>query len=75
MLEEQLQRLNALDGSDVQYKILFLGRHGQGVHNVAEAQYATPAWDVGRVSEVLFTRLPAKEGSSANGLCLRETAR
>ncbi|KAF3007897.1 hypothetical protein E8E13_011022 [Curvularia kusanoi] len=27
------------------YKVLFLGRHGQGVHNVAESKYGTPAWD------------------------------
>ena len=26
-------------------KVLFLGRHGQGAHNVAEAKYGTPAWD------------------------------
>ena len=25
--------------------MLFLGRHGQGEHNVAEAKYGTPAWD------------------------------
>jgi hypothetical protein len=28
------------------YKVLFLGRHGQGWHNVAEAKYGTKAWDV-----------------------------
>lgn len=27
------------------YKVLFLGRHGQGWHNVAEAKYGTKAWD------------------------------
>jgi broad specificity phosphatase PhoE len=26
--------------------VLFLGRHGQGWHNVAEAKYGTKAWDV-----------------------------
>lgn len=26
-------------------KVLFIGRHGQGVHNVAEAKYGTPAWN------------------------------
>lgn len=29
----------------MKYKLLFLGRHGQGWHNVAEAFYGTPAWD------------------------------
>jgi len=26
-------------------KVFFLGRHGEGFHNVAEAKYGTPAWD------------------------------
>jgi broad specificity phosphatase PhoE len=26
-------------------KVLFLGRHGQGWHNVAETKYGTAAWD------------------------------
>jgi hypothetical protein len=26
--------------------VLFLGRHGEGVHNVAEKRYGTKAWDV-----------------------------
>jgi broad specificity phosphatase PhoE len=26
-------------------KVLWLGRHGQGLHNVAESHYGTPAWD------------------------------
>ncbi|KAJ5290284.1 uncharacterized protein N7443_010537 [Penicillium atrosanguineum] len=33
------------DKTDVQYKVLFLGRHGEGVHNVAERRYGTQAWD------------------------------
>ncbi|CAK7201543.1 putative phosphoglycerate mutase pmu1 [Sporothrix eucalyptigena] len=27
------------------YKVLFMGRHGEGDHNVAEALYGTPAWN------------------------------
>lgn len=27
------------------YKVLFLGRHGEGYHNAAEAYYGTPAWN------------------------------
>ncbi|KAF9779230.1 phosphoglycerate mutase [Thelephora terrestris] len=26
-------------------KVFFLGRHGEGFHNFAEAKYGTPAWD------------------------------
>ncbi|KAM0326700.1 hypothetical protein ACHAQA_006571 [Verticillium albo-atrum] len=32
------------DGS-VQYKVLFMGRHGEGWHNSAESFYGTPAWN------------------------------
>jgi hypothetical protein len=42
----QLQYLNAQAPAHVQYKLLFLGRHGQGWHNAAEDYYGTPAWNV-----------------------------
>ncbi|CAK7221927.1 putative phosphoglycerate mutase pmu1 [Sporothrix bragantina] len=32
-------------GAHVYYKVLFMGRHGEGDHNVAEALYGTPAWN------------------------------
>ncbi|EXJ94834.1 hypothetical protein A1O1_03232 [Capronia coronata CBS 617.96] len=34
-------------GEDVvtQYKLLFLGRHGNGYHNIAERYYGSEAWD------------------------------
>ncbi|KAJ5888547.1 hypothetical protein N7495_008588 [Penicillium taxi] len=41
----EIQHLNELGGELVRYKVLFLGRHGEGVHNVAEARYGTKAWD------------------------------
>jgi hypothetical protein len=28
------------------YKVLFMGRHGEGFHNAAESYYGTPAWNV-----------------------------
>ncbi|OQV03586.1 hypothetical protein CLAIMM_08609 [Cladophialophora immunda] len=31
--------------SNVQYKLLFMGRHGEGWHNAAESYYGTPAWN------------------------------
>jgi hypothetical protein len=31
--------------ANVQYKVLFLGRHGEGWHNAAESFYGTPAWN------------------------------
>lgn len=30
----------------MEYKVLFLGRHGEGWHNAAESYYGTPAWNV-----------------------------
>lgn len=44
--EKQVHHLNRRSGRHVQYKVLYLGRHGEGYHNVAEAFYGTPAWDV-----------------------------
>ncbi|MCJ1356368.1 MAG: hypothetical protein MMC33_006363 [Icmadophila ericetorum] len=42
---DEVQQLNEKSASDVQYKVLFLGRHGQGWHNVAEHMYGTESWD------------------------------
>jgi hypothetical protein len=44
--ERYVRYLNQNSEEGVQYKVLFLGRHGQGWHNVAEAKYGTKAWDV-----------------------------
>ncbi|KAL8940908.1 MAG: hypothetical protein Q9216_002538 [Gyalolechia sp. 2 TL-2023] len=48
--EREVQRLNASaeegEGEGrVLYKVLYLGRHGQGVHNVAEQRYGREEWD------------------------------
>lgn len=52
--EHHLSKLNqdakkTRDGAgkaaDVSYKLLFLGRHGNGFHNVAERYYGNVAWD------------------------------
>ncbi|OCL05838.1 phosphoglycerate mutase-like protein [Glonium stellatum] len=40
-----VELLNTQSASNVQYKVLFMGRHGQGWHNVAEKKYGTTAWD------------------------------
>jgi hypothetical protein len=39
-----IQRLNASDTKKL--KVLFLRRHGEGAHNVAERKYGTKKWDV-----------------------------
>lgn len=37
--------LNSASSADTQYKVLFIGRHGEGYHNVAQDYYGTPAWN------------------------------
>ncbi|EPS32240.1 hypothetical protein PDE_07200 [Penicillium oxalicum 114-2] len=41
----QVEKLNRDSDNDVEYKVLFLGRHGEGYHNAAESYYGTPAWN------------------------------
>ncbi|CAG7923200.1 unnamed protein product [Penicillium olsonii] len=41
----QVSRLNEDSPKHVEYKVLFLGRHGEGWHNAAETYYGTPAWN------------------------------
>ncbi|KUJ16758.1 phosphoglycerate mutase-like protein [Mollisia scopiformis] len=41
----QVFRLNLVSPSNIEYKILFIGRHGEGYHNAAETFYGTPAWN------------------------------
>jgi broad specificity phosphatase PhoE len=43
--ERYVRHLNGQSKSGESYKVLFLGRHGQGWHNVAESKYGTKAWD------------------------------
>jgi hypothetical protein len=38
---------NCQKSDNVRYKVLVMGRHGQGDHNAAESYYGTPAWNVG----------------------------
>lgn len=42
-----LSHIAHLNGSDKDgaYKLIILGRHGQGFHNVGESKYGTRAWD------------------------------
>jgi len=43
--ENKVAKLNHESGNRVQYKVLYMGRHGEGYHNVAESFYGTEAWD------------------------------
>ena len=44
--ENEVARLNHESPKNTFYKVFFMGRHGEGYHNVAEAFYGTEAWDV-----------------------------
>ncbi|KAJ5635834.1 phosphoglycerate mutase [Penicillium longicatenatum] len=41
----QVEKLNDESHSDVEYKVLFLGRHGEGWHNAAQTYYGDAAWN------------------------------
>lgn len=42
---KDLTRLNEESDEDTVFKVLFLGRHGQGWHNVAEQRYGSAEWN------------------------------
>ncbi|KAG6813050.1 hypothetical protein H0H92_014322 [Tricholoma furcatifolium] len=42
---QEVIRLNLESPKNVEYKVFFFGRHGDGYHNDAEAYYGTPAWN------------------------------
>ncbi|KAI5208156.1 phosphoglycerate mutase family protein [Aureobasidium subglaciale] len=52
--EHYIHDLNKNAEQGVEYKVLYLGRHGQGYHNVAETRYGTELWDVCLHSILLF---------------------
>jgi len=43
--EAQVNSLNANAPLDTVYKVLFMGRHGEGYHNAAQTYYGTPGWN------------------------------
>lgn len=44
--EHKVRTMNRETPQSTQYKVLYMGRHGEGDHNVAEAFYGTEKWDV-----------------------------
>ena len=44
-LTSYLNQLNSQADSQTAYKLIFIARHGQGFHNLAESTYGTPAWN------------------------------
>jgi hypothetical protein len=75
--ETHVVSLEAAKKEGESYKVLFLGRHGQGWHNVAEAKYGTKAWDVcchcpsttfPISSHSIFHQTPSESGISPKGV-------
>lgn len=42
---DQIEALNEEAPNNVSYKVIFLARHSEGYHNVAESYYGTPLWN------------------------------
>ena len=42
---KQVAKLQHEASRNVDFKVLFLGRHGEGYHNAAEAYFGSPAWN------------------------------
>lgn len=40
-----VKQLNSNAAANVAYKLLFIGRHGEGYHNAAQTYYGNAAWD------------------------------
>ncbi|KAK5164794.1 putative phosphoglycerate mutase pmu1 [Saxophila tyrrhenica] len=40
-----VRELNGASEAGTTYKVFYVGRHGEGYHNVAESKYGTKAWD------------------------------
>lgn len=53
--EAYVTNLNERREKGTMHKVLYLGRHGEGFHNVAEAFYGTELWDVRRPRLLLVT--------------------
>lgn len=44
-LQDHINALNRAADSLTSYKLIYIARHGQGYHNLAETTYGTPAWN------------------------------
>lgn len=84
-LTARIHELNGDSDDLTAYKLIYLARHGEGYHNVAEAKYGKEAWDCvshGRLSILpihcsYHTLLTASDGSShydANSIGPKRTA-
>ena len=62
-----MEYLNSKADLNTAYKVLFMGRHGEGFHNAAESYYGTPSWNVRQLSlreQIALKRAEAKKVSA-----------
>lgn len=45
VFRQKIDQLNTSSSAGTQYKVFFVGRHGEGFHNVAETKYGTEKWN------------------------------
>lgn len=45
LFEDLVSKLNVKASDNVEYRVLYMGRHGEGYHNAAQTYYGTPAWN------------------------------
>ena len=68
-----VQSLNDGSGPDTHYKVLYMARHGEAAHNIAQTYYSAECWEV-CLPISCNTQLVLLE-NSATGLNSQETAR
>ncbi|KAM0185222.1 hypothetical protein ACHAPI_012263 [Fusarium lateritium] len=65
--EQYVKHLNRNASRDrTRYKVLVMGRHGEGWHNAAESFYGTPAWNATIWEDPLLTPAGLNEALKAN---------
>jgi hypothetical protein len=62
-----VESLNSKADLNTVYKVLFMGRHGEGFHNAAESYYGTPSWNVSSLVFVNITQTLLTTPISATG--------
>lgn len=45
VFRQKINQLNKSSPASTKYKVFFIGRHGEGFHNVAEVKYGTKEWN------------------------------
>ncbi|GAM84920.1 hypothetical protein ANO11243_029220 [Dothideomycetidae sp. 11243] len=71
---DKIASLDAEAPSGTSYRVLLFGRHGEGWHNVAEARFGTPAWDVSSRLPLCRSKVLTSPGTLLSPTFLRRNA-